>query len=63
MRGRDWLAVSVSLRWFPVSELRKSACLCVSVYSIFMWCVCVFIHVFGGSTVVLVLCRRPVAWL
>lgn len=38
MRGRDQLAVSVSLRWFPVCELGKSVDLCVTVSSIlFSW--------------------------
>lgn len=36
MRGRDQLAVSVSLRWFPVSKLRKSVSLCVSVCGIYL---------------------------
>lgn len=38
---------------------------CVSVYIVFFFTcyVCVFIHVFGGSIVVQVLCGRPAAWL
>lgn len=35
IRGRDQLAVSGSLRWFPVSERRKSRCLCVRIYIFF----------------------------
>lgn len=51
MRGRDQLAVSVSLRWFPVSELRKSVCLRVSIYSIFL------------HARYMAVCGRPAAWL
>lgn len=37
MRGMDPLPVSVTLRWFPVSVLRKGVCLCVTKYS---FCIC-----------------------
>lgn len=65
IRGRDQLAVSGSLRWFPVSERRKSRCLCVRIYIFFFftWFAYVFIHVFGGSVAALALCGRPAAWL
>lgn len=65
IRGRDQLAVSGSLRWFPVSERRKkSMFVCQDIHFFFFtWFACVFIHVFGGSVAALVLCGRPAAWL
>lgn len=45
IRGRDQLAVSGSLRWFPVSERRKkSMFVCQDIHFFFFYMVCICVH-------------------
>ena len=64
--GRRWEGIglpskSLSEGFMLVS--REEVCACVSMCRVFTWCMCVFIHVFGSSTMLPVICRQPATWL